>query len=92
MKKFIVYLLIVLGLNVLSFFVFAIPMYFSKNQNTETGSFIFALVLFAISLFIQFIVAFILINGQKKKELGKAMLLAVGIIFLVGLSFCSGLW
>lgn len=89
MNKFGKYTLIAIGLNVLSFVIFCIPVFLTPNTNDAAlSAFIIAFFLGVISLVVQLIVALVYLFGQKK-EVGKAMLLSIGIILLVGLSICS---
>ena len=93
MGRFILYTIIALVLNVLSFFVFLIPMYFSDGElGPAIGGLLFAFALLIISLIIQTAIGLMFLTKEGKKEIGKAMLLSVGIIFLFGLSICSGSW
>lgn len=86
-KKF----LKIFGLNFLAGFVLFLPVFFISNENEAAlGWMLIAFILAAILLFVQFVVAFTFILGEKKKELGQAMLLTVGVIVLIGFSVCSG--
>jgi hypothetical protein len=85
MSKFAKYTLIAIGLNILSFILFLVPSFFGKDS---LGTAILAFFLVIISLLVQLIVALVYIGGEKK-DLGKAMLLCIGIILLIGLSICS---
>jgi hypothetical protein len=93
MGRFILYTIIALILNVVSFLVFSLPIFFnSEALGPAIGSLIFGFVLTIISLIIQTIIGLIFLAKEGKKEIGKAMLLSVGIIFLIGLSVCSRSW
>ena len=93
MNRFFKYVLIVLGLNLLSILIFCLPVFFPHSgQYDALGWLIIGFCLTALSLVIQFIVALVYIGGEKKKELGQAMLLVVGLFLLIGLSVCSPLF
>ena len=89
MSKFTKYTLIAVGLNILSFIVLCIPVYLTPNTNDQAlGAFILVFFIGALSILVQLIVALVFLFG-KRKESGKAMLLSIGIILLVGLSVCT---
>ena len=89
MSKFTKYILIALGLNLLLYIILCLPVYFTKNAGQDAlGAFILAFFVGALALIVQLIVAIVFLFG-KRKESGKAMLLSIGIILLVGLSVCS---
>jgi hypothetical protein len=94
MGKFILYTIIVLALNVALLFILAWLGGLVINDNSYgLDTLVIVLVLFAGSLIIQLVGGSILIAKGEKKELGRAMLLSVGIILLTGFSICSGgLW
>lgn len=90
MNRLVKYTLIALGLNALSFLVFAIPLL--SNSGDPLASFLIAVALAAFSLIVQFIVSLVLLSNPRSRETGKAMLLTIGVILLVGLSVCSSAW
>jgi hypothetical protein len=90
MNKFGKYVLRSLGLNFASFVIlFIIVFSMSSSRGGGLEALIIGFFVGVFSLVIQLIVSLIFIIGEKK-ELGKAMLLSIGIILLVGLSICSG--
>jgi hypothetical protein len=89
MNKFGKYVLRSLGLN-FAFFVLLFLIVLGVSSNGDgLGALIIAFFVGVISLVIQLIIALVFIIGEKK-ESGKAMLLSIGIILLIGLSICSG--
>lgn len=48
-------------------------------------------IIYIVSLFVQLLVGFGLLLNSEYREWGKAMLLVVGIIFLIGFSVCSAI-
>ena len=83
--------LLAIGLNLLTLFLFALPL-INNRSGDALGPFLVMLMLFGLALFAQLIVAIVFISGEKRKETGKAMLLALGILLLIGLSVCGGAW
>lgn len=91
MNKLVKKTLIAIGLNLLLLFLFALPL-INNRDGDALGPFLVMLMFFGLSLFVQLIVAIVFISGEKRKETGKAMLLALGILLLIGLSVCGGAW
>lgn len=90
MNRFYKYVMIVLGLNILSIFIFCLPVFFPHSgQYDALGWLVVGLILTAMSLFVQLILGLVYAGSEKKKELGQAMLLVVGIFTLIGFSLCS---
>ena len=90
MGKFVLYTIIMLVLNVVFFFILVLIGRLVINDNSYgLETLVIVLVLFAACLIIQLVAGSILIAKGEKKELGKAMLLSVGIIFLTGFTICS---
>ena len=89
MNKVLKYMLIAIGLNIVSGLLLAAPFLFLKNQDWVVGWLVLSLLLGCLSLFVQFIVGIVFANRESKKDIGKGMLLSVGIILLVGLSVCT---
>jgi membrane protein DedA with SNARE-associated domain len=93
MGKFILYTIIVLVLNVVLLFILGwLGGLVIDDNSYGLDSLVIGLVIFAASLIIQLVAGSILIAKGEKKELGRAMLLSVGIILLTGFSICSGIW
>lgn len=89
MNRVTKYTLIAIGLNVLAGLLLAAPFLFVKNEDWVMGWLVVMLLLHVLSLAIQFIVGIVLANREGKKDMGKGMLLAVGIILLIGFSVCT---
>ena len=78
-------------LNIVLGIALCVPVFFISNENEAAlGWMIIAFILAGILLFVQFVVAFTFVLDEKRKELGQAMFLTVGVILLIGFSFCSG--
>jgi hypothetical protein len=91
MKEIILYTLVLLLVNAGLFIMFSFIV--DKMDNRNIGdSIAYFLGFIIVSLVVQIIIALMLIATEKKVDVGKAMLLSVGVICLVGLSLCSGLW
>jgi hypothetical protein len=82
------YILPIIGSNLLFLLLLCIPALFVSSQNGVFGWMITAVILFWVSVLVQFFIGLFFILG-KKKELGKAFLICSGIFFLIGLSVCS---
>ena len=88
MNKFVKYTLIAIGANIASFVLFSIPLFSCQGENC-LGTVIIVLFLIGLSLLVQLIVGLFLLTNESQKLIGQAMLLAVGIFFLIGFSICS---
>jgi hypothetical protein len=87
MKSVTKYALLIIGLNILAFMIcLALGEWYATGL--ETGLILIIIVPAAL-LFIQLVLGIIFTAGTKWKNLGKGMLIAIGIIFLAGLSLCS---
>lgn len=91
MNKLVKKTLLAIGLNLLTLLLLALPLINNRNGDA-LGPFLVMLMLFGLALLVQLIVAIVLVSGEKRKETGKAMLLALGILLLIGLSVCGGAW
>ena len=91
MKKIALYTLLFLLGNIATLYLISFLADKIDNQNIgdSIGVVIALMLILAIA---QIIVGLFLIGSEKRAEIGKAMSLAVGIIFLVGLSLCSGIF
>lgn len=88
MKKFILYTILFLFLDILLIVIFALLLLNDYSFQSFAGS-VFDSFGIIFLLIIQFIIGLTFLDKESKKELGKAMLLSSGIIFLVGLSVCN---
>ena len=88
MSKFVKALLITLAANIGAAAILCAPILVSKED--PTGWILLAFVIVGLALVIQFIMGIVFVAGNDRKETGKGMLLAVGIILLIGLSICGG--
>ncbi len=90
MKQLVKTSLIAILANLVFAGLFLIPFFVSGVA--ERGDYFFRwLLLHSLALLIQFVVALILIIQGKRRILGQGMLIASGIIVLIGLSVCGGL-
>ena len=90
MNKFVKYLLIIIGLNILLIILISALVFYNGNRSGEAiGSLLAGIVLTFLGLCVQIIVGLIYLGNKRKKEIGKALLLSAGIILLIGLSICS---
>ena len=95
MGKLLSYTVLFLAANVGLFFLFSlvIPLLMTdKDEGYGLDRAIAILVAVFIAFMIELVVAVFLINTKTRKDIGKAILLSIGIIFLFGLSVCNGLW
>jgi hypothetical protein len=90
MNNVIKYALISVGLNLLAGIVLFIPLTFAGGDGY--GYLFFLMAIGPLSLIGQLVVGLVYAAGDKKKELGQGMLLAVGFFLLVGLSICGPMW
>jgi hypothetical protein len=86
MSDFMKKLGIVAALNILSFFIFSLPIFLSGDS---IMGLIIAFCLAVLSLAIQLITGLVLVNNPNKKDWGRAMLLSAGIFTLIGFSMCQ---
>ncbi|MBD0376157.1 MAG: hypothetical protein ICV51_11060 [Flavisolibacter sp.] len=91
MNKVVKYMLIAIGINIAAGLLLAAPFLFLTNQDWVVGWLVLSLLLGCLSLFIQFIVGIVFAVRENKKDIGKGMLLSIGVILLIGLSVCSNL-
>lgn len=79
------------GYNLLGALLLASPLLFLMD-NKNDGAIVWLLVLLVVgplSLLTQLIIGIVWASGTRKKDLGKGMLLAVGLFLLIGLLTCS---
>ncbi len=79
------------GYNLLGALLLASPLLLLMD-NKNDGAIVWLFVLLVIgplSLLTQLIIGIVWASGTRKKELGKGMLLAVGLFLLIGLLTCS---
>jgi hypothetical protein len=91
MNKVIIYALKSLGINFAAAVVLFLPLTVMGSDAAITWLLALA-VIGVISLAIQLIVGIVYAAGETNHELGKGMILSVGIIFLIGLSVCGPMW
>jgi hypothetical protein len=89
MKKFTKDTLISIGLNFLSVILLLSPVYLNLANDSLSWA-IGAFFILVLSLCIQLIVGLVFLVNENKKLIGQAMLLALGIIILIGFSICGG--
>jgi hypothetical protein len=80
-----------IGYNLLAGLLVALPLIFLKNSSNDGAiTWLFAMLIIGLlSLLIQLIIAIVWAAGRTKKQMGKALLLAVGLFFLIGLFTCG---
>jgi len=88
MSKFAKALLITLAANIGAAAILCVPILMSKKD--VLGWLLLAFVIMGIALVIQLIMGIVYVAGNDRKETGKAMLVAVGILLLIGFSICGG--
>jgi hypothetical protein len=81
--------LICFGLNLLAGAVLATPLFFLRTGDAGIYWGMALLVIAALSLLTQLVIGIVLVVQQRRRILGQAMLLAVGILLLIGLSVCG---
>jgi len=86
MNQYLKKLLIVSGLNILSFIIFSLPLFLSEDG---IPALILGFGLVVLSLFVQLIIGVVLLNNPNKKDWGRALLLSAGIFLLIGFSMCQ---
>jgi hypothetical protein len=92
MNRFFKLLLKVVGLNLVFFLLCLAPSFWGDWSGYDAlGAFLVGLIIIGLSLFIQLVVGIVYSVGEKRKELGQALLLSSGIFLLIGLSVCGGL-
>ena len=94
MKKIILYTLLFIGANVLLFLllVFIGQNFMRSDRDYDFSALFFVLGFFVTSLVVELVVGGLLASRTRTKEIGKGLLLSAGIILLLGLSVCSGMW
>lgn len=84
MKLFSKYTLLAIAVNIIIIFA---CLFIQAYEGLE--GFIFGLMLAAVFIIVETIVALFMLANEKTKLLGQAMLLSIGIIFLIGFSWCG---
>ena len=81
------------AINILAGLVIFAPLLFLRGDAMTSWLFV-PLVVGPLSLFIQLIVgiAYAASANEKRRNMGKGMLLVVGLFFLIGLSVCGPMW
>jgi uncharacterized membrane protein len=90
MNKVIIYALKSLGINFAAGVILFLPL-MVMNSTAAINWLLVLAVIGVLSLVIQLIIGIVYAAGEKH-ELGKGMMLAVGIIFLIGFSVCGSMW
>lgn len=85
------YTLIALGLNLLTGVLMLVPFLLFTDSDSAVTWAVCLLFFTGISVAVQIITGIIFAAGNKRKALGQSMLLAIGIILLVGLSVCGSM-
>ena len=81
------YAWIIFGLNIAAFFLCVVVTQLFADNLTVGLTFLFLVP--GLLIILQLILGVILTVGSKRDAVGKGMLIAVGLIMLIGLSFCS---
>jgi len=89
MSKFVKTLLITIAANTGVAALLCIPIFNAKGED-GIGWLVGGLVILGLALLVQLVIGIAFVAGTQNKETGKGMLLAVGIILLIGLSICGG--
>jgi hypothetical protein len=91
MNQFQKYLLKSFLYNLLAGIVLMLPLTVLKGNDATIGWLFALLVIAPLSLLVQLIVGIVYASVNKNKELGKAMILTVGIFLLIGLGICGSM-
>jgi uncharacterized membrane protein YdbT with pleckstrin-like domain len=84
-----------LGLNLLAGGVGILPFFFAGSGSNSDSLITWGLILIiiaVISLITQLVIGIRFTNNPEKKEEGQGMLLAVGVLTLVGVAVCGPMW
>lgn len=81
--------LICFGLNLLAGAVLCTPFLFLQTGDAGIYWGMALLVFACLSLLVQMIIGIVFVTQPRRRLLGQSMLLAVGIILLIGLSVCG---
>lgn len=84
-------MLICLGLNLLAGAVLCTPFLFLQSDDAGIYWGLALLVVAALSLLVQLIIGIVFVTQPRHRPFGQAMLLAIGIILLIGLSVCGSM-
>ena len=81
------------AINILAALVIFAPLLFLRGDDA-TGWLFVPLIVGPLSMFVQLIfgIAYAAGTDEKKKNIGKGMLIVVGFFFLIGLSVCGPMW
>jgi hypothetical protein len=79
------YAWIIFGLNIAAFFLCVVVAYLFPENLTLGLTFLFLIP--GVLIVLQLIMGVIFMAGTKRETLGRGMLMAVGFIMLIGLSF-----
>lgn len=92
MNKFFKLVLKVLALDALLFLLCLAPSFLGSYSGYDAlGAFVLGLLAMAVVLLVQLVVGLFFSAGEKRKELGQALMLSSGIIILIGFSVCGGM-
>ncbi len=81
-------MLITVAINLVAGTLLLIPA-FTSDSRDGLGWALGALMLIGGGLLVQLIVGIILAAGKERQQTGQGMLLAVGVILVIGLAVCS---
>ena len=91
MNRFFKLVLKVVGLNLLFFLLCLAPSFLGDSSGYDSlGALIIGLMVMGVALLVQFVVGIAFSAGEKRKELGQALLLSTGFFVLIGFSICGG--
>ncbi|HEY0676969.1 MAG TPA: hypothetical protein VGD17_01740 [Chitinophagaceae bacterium] len=86
MSKVTKYALLISGLNIVAFIICLI---LANNSNDLGAGLAYLLFIPGMLFLFQLIAGIVLVAGTRHKEIGKAMLITIGVTFLVGFSVCG---
>jgi hypothetical protein len=90
MNQLVKYTLIVIAANLLFAALLLIPFFLSRGEEQAAYFFLWFFV-HGIAMVVQFVTALVFIINKTRTKLGQAVLIALGILLLVGLGVCGGL-
>jgi hypothetical protein len=88
MNKVVKTMLITIGINLLAGLLICLP---AIRSNGNDGDIIGASLIITAGLLIQLVMGLVIAASQKQRKTGQGMLLAVGILFVIGFAVCSNI-
>jgi len=88
MNKVVKIMLITIGINLLAGLLICLPAILSKGND---GDIVSASLIIAAGLLIQLLTGLTMAASPKQRKTGQGMLLAVGILFVIGFAVCSNI-